>query len=166
MAKRDDKAGPKFERELEVPISKAIRDKKLERIAEIGDLVEIEQAKLRAEGAGRRETIKGFHGEEKRLREDVKKSTELRKVKCVTKMNYRENIVQVIRIDTKVEVERREMTVLERQEKMKYPAPNDGKGAKVLNMLDGGKGKGKAKEAAAGAEEPPAAPPPEPPPAE
>lgn len=161
MASDKDRVSEKFERELEVPISAAVIQKKLERIAEALDEVDVEKGKMKVATEGHRETIKRLNSEEKKLRSDVAKKTEKRMVKCVTKFVFRTKSVQTLRMDTRAIVEERPMTPSELQEEMNYkPGSARGKGAtKGLAVVDGGR---KASGAKSDASAPDEAPDPEP----
>lgn len=127
LKQTDGSVGKPFKKEVLVGLSKEAKDKKLERIAEaLGEKKQV-KAEAKLATSDHRTRINELDKEMETLREQVATSKELRSVSVVEHKDYRRNVVEIARADTREVVETREMTVEERQQTF----PDAPRGAKA-----------------------------------
>lgn len=124
-------AGKPYKKDVPCGLSDDAKKGKLERIAEaLGDKKEVKAA-MKLATSEHRTRINELDKEMEVLREQVATGKELRSVSVVERKDYRKNLVEILRVDTRDVVETREMTTEERQET--FPeVPRGKKGQRAL----------------------------------
>lgn len=108
--------GKPFKKEVLCGISEDSKRQKLGRIAEaLGEKKEV-KAEMKLATSTHRAQINDLDKEMEVLREQVATAKELRSVSVAEHKDYRKNVVEIVRVDTREVVETREMTADERQE--------------------------------------------------
>jgi uncharacterized coiled-coil DUF342 family protein len=126
--------GKPFKKDVLVGLSKDVKEKKLERIAEALGEVKETKGEMKLAMSEHRTKIRDLEKEVEALREQVATGKELRSVSVAEVKDYRANVVSIVRVDTKEVVETRAMTTDERQET--FPeVPRGGRGKKAPRAL-------------------------------
>lgn len=120
--------GKPFKKEVLCGISEDVKKTKLERIASaLGEKKDV-KAEMKLATSEYRTRINELDKEMETLREQVSEGKELRSVSVAEHKDYRRNVVEIVRADTREIVETREMTADERQQT--FPEPPRGKAKK------------------------------------
>jgi hypothetical protein len=138
MAKKTKAApgelGKPYKKEVLCGISEDVKKTKQDRITEaLGD-VKKTKGEMKEATSGHRKAIRELENEIENLRTQVTSGKELRAVSVAEHKDFRRNLVEIVRVDTREVVDTREMTIDERQET--FPDAPRGRKQRALSPGD------------------------------
>src|SRR4051812_37003184 len=122
--------GKPFKKEVLCGISGDAKAAKQDRITEALGEIKKTKGEMKEATSGHRKTIRELENEVENLRTQVTSGKELRAVSVAEHKDYRRNLVEIVRVDTREVVETREMTMDERQQTFETSPPSKEKGTR------------------------------------
>lgn len=111
-----EKLGPRYKKKVPCSLDGDERAVKSDRIVEALGETKVEKGLMKEATSGHRKIINELVKEVENLREQLAAGTEMREVYVAERKNYREDLVEVYRLDTMEMVESRPLTKEERQD--------------------------------------------------
>ena len=126
--KKGPEAGRSFERLLPVKLTKAELASREHEVTEMLTAIVVKKGELATWSAPLRSEISELNASVEEMRAEHASGEQKRQVRCMEEKDYRANVVNVRRIDTRVVVETREMTTEERETQFPFPGAAKGSG--------------------------------------